>query len=218
MKIKIMAVMIGLALIATSAFAADGDLIVNGKLGVGTTAPAAKVDVNGEVKIGNTGLACSSTTAGATRYSSGRLEYCNGTIWGPVNDNTIPLAIAGNYIVSVNQSIKYVNNTTWTTYFTFTIYRAGTWRIGYTLLNNDYDYGSYIYGRVLKNGVQISTTRTLSNGYPAAHFTEDISGLNVGDQIVIQSYQTIGSGSTYWGIGNVRLSCGNPVYEPPIIE
>lgn len=89
MKTKIMAVMIGLALIATSAFAADGDLIVNGKLGVGTTAPAAKIDANGEIKIGNTGLACSSTTAGATRYNSGRLEYCNGTIWGPVSDNTI---------------------------------------------------------------------------------------------------------------------------------
>jgi hypothetical protein len=57
-----------------------------GKIGVGTSAPAAKLEVSGEVKIGNTGLACSAATKGSIRYNTTTdvLEYCNGTTWGLV--------------------------------------------------------------------------------------------------------------------------------------
>lgn len=52
--------------------------------GFGTTSPEAMLDVNGEVKIGNTSLACSATTEGALRYSGTEMEYCDGSAWAAV--------------------------------------------------------------------------------------------------------------------------------------
>lgn len=49
---------------------------------MGKLAPAAKLEVSGEVKIGETGLACSVTTKGSIRYNTTSvLEFCNGTGW-----------------------------------------------------------------------------------------------------------------------------------------
>jgi hypothetical protein len=54
-----------------------------GDVGIGTAAPAARLDVAGEAKVGNTGLVCSATTQGAMRYHSGNacIQACNGTSW-----------------------------------------------------------------------------------------------------------------------------------------
>lgn len=54
MKKKIMGLVIGIMLIGVNTFAADGDLIVNGNVGVGTTNPTQRLEVNGNVKA--TGL------------------------------------------------------------------------------------------------------------------------------------------------------------------
>jgi hypothetical protein len=53
------------------------------RVGVVTDTPATTLDVNGEVKVGNTSLACSATIAGAIRYSAVNacMELCNGTSW-----------------------------------------------------------------------------------------------------------------------------------------
>lgn len=58
-------------------------ILSTGNVGVGTTTPAAKVDIAGEVKISESGLACSGSTKGAMRYNDGLsvLEFCNGTSW-----------------------------------------------------------------------------------------------------------------------------------------
>ncbi|MFH2047740.1 MAG: hypothetical protein ABIK92_21655 [Pseudomonadota bacterium] len=50
MKKSILGFVLGLLLIGSNGFAADGDLIVNGNVGVGTTTPTEKLDVNGTVK------------------------------------------------------------------------------------------------------------------------------------------------------------------------
>jgi hypothetical protein len=68
------------------AFGASANFVwdnTNGRLGIGTTSPQAKLDVAGEVRIGNTSLACSGTTEGAQRYNSTshNMEVCNGTAW-----------------------------------------------------------------------------------------------------------------------------------------
>lgn len=57
--------------------------------GIGTTTPAATLDVNGEIKVGNTSLSCSATTEGAMRYNSSTKvhEFCNGTGWGTIVTN-----------------------------------------------------------------------------------------------------------------------------------
>lgn len=60
-----------------------------GSVGIGTLglrSPSAKLDVEGEIKIGITSptpLACSATTAGALRYNgtSRIMEYCDSTAW-----------------------------------------------------------------------------------------------------------------------------------------
>ena len=55
----------------------------SGNVGIGSSNPAAKLDVNGEVKFGYSGSACGSSTEGQQRYNytSHIMEYCNGTGW-----------------------------------------------------------------------------------------------------------------------------------------
>lgn len=58
----------------------------SGNVGVGTPTPAAKLDVDGDVKVGNSAAACNGTTEGSQRYNSisKKMEFCNGTAWGPI--------------------------------------------------------------------------------------------------------------------------------------
>lgn len=53
--------------------------------GVGVT-PNTQLDVAGEVKIGNSGLACAANILGAVRYNAGadQMEYCSTTGWKPM--------------------------------------------------------------------------------------------------------------------------------------
>ncbi|MEI4232988.1 hypothetical protein [Roseovarius sp. D22-M7] len=58
-------------------------ILADGKVGIGTDAPDAKLDVAGEVKVGNTGGSCVAATEGALRYntSSQCLQFCSGAAW-----------------------------------------------------------------------------------------------------------------------------------------
>ena len=54
----------------------------SGNVGINTTSPNSKLHVyGGEVQMGSSGTTCSSTNAGAVRYTSNLLQYCNGTSW-----------------------------------------------------------------------------------------------------------------------------------------
>jgi len=55
-------------------------LYIEGKVGVGTTNPASKLDIAGSVKIGSDVGACTAAKAGAIRWV-GSMQYCNGTAW-----------------------------------------------------------------------------------------------------------------------------------------
>ena len=70
-----------------------------GKVGVGTAAPSVLLDVAGTLKIGNGGEPCSAAGAGMIRFTSGSLEFCNGTTW-----QTLETA-GGNYITALNGDV-----------------------------------------------------------------------------------------------------------------
>jgi hypothetical protein len=62
-----------------------------GSVGIGTTDPQTRLDVNGAIKIAGTSETCDTPKAGAIRYntSSQQMEFCNGTTWGSMGGNTI---------------------------------------------------------------------------------------------------------------------------------
>lgn len=75
MKMKLMVFMVGLMLMGANLYAADGDLIVNGNVGVGTTTPTQKLDVNGNVK--GTGLCIGANCTTTLHVVGGLYGYCS---------------------------------------------------------------------------------------------------------------------------------------------
>ncbi len=54
----------------------------SGNVGIGTSLPGTKLDVEGTIQIGDGGETCSvATNAGMIRYNSGNIDYCNGSAW-----------------------------------------------------------------------------------------------------------------------------------------
>jgi hypothetical protein len=53
----------------------------SGTIGIGTTSPQSKLDVNGAIRIGVDATACSAANAGAMRFNTPNVEFCNGTSW-----------------------------------------------------------------------------------------------------------------------------------------
>ncbi|AZZ37704.1 hypothetical protein CIK05_13160 [Bdellovibrio sp. qaytius] len=68
-----------------------------GNIGIGTTAPAAKLTVSGGIQISMESATCAASYAGTIRYNSGNVEYCNGTSWST-------LGVAGAGITLLNGS------------------------------------------------------------------------------------------------------------------
>ena len=60
----------------------------NGYVGVGTTLPQSLIQATGgEVQVGSSGASCSSANAGAMRYASNTMYYCNGSAWSPFSSS-----------------------------------------------------------------------------------------------------------------------------------
>ncbi|HVE14647.1 MAG TPA: hypothetical protein VNI01_14725 [Elusimicrobiota bacterium] len=54
-----------------------------GKVGVGTTAPKAVLEVNGDLRVGGTTASCAAQNEGDMRYNltTKKMEFCNATAW-----------------------------------------------------------------------------------------------------------------------------------------
>lgn len=75
-----------------------GNLNTTGNMGVGTVSPITRLHVNGTMRLGNGGEACTSSTMGGLRYNSGSMEFCNGSAWqvlGVSGVGTSPIGTAG---------------------------------------------------------------------------------------------------------------------------
>ncbi|NUN04897.1 MAG: hypothetical protein HUU57_03955, partial [Bdellovibrio sp.] len=70
-------------------------MLQNGNIGVGTAAPATKLDVAGAVRVGADATACAAGIVGAIRYNGGSVEYCNGLTW-------TAFAVNGSAVTSLN--------------------------------------------------------------------------------------------------------------------
>ena len=57
-------------------------------VGIGTTSPQSLLHAyGGEVQVGSSGASCGSANAGAMRYASGTMYYCNGSAWSPFSSS-----------------------------------------------------------------------------------------------------------------------------------
>lgn len=146
---KIVLLMAMFFLFGVNAYAANGDLIVNGSLGVGTSTPAEKAEINGNMVVNGT----LSVGSGGVKYPDGSIQTsATKLVW----DYTVPAAttsvtspsldgnahggyefeatIINSTAVSVDHRIYYNNDTTNTHYWQYGIYSGAS---GPVIRNNN---------------------------------------------------------------------------------
>ena len=59
--------------------AINGLIVQNGNVGIGTASPTAKLDIAGDIKIGNSNTACTTANVGSLRYNATgkKMEFCS---------------------------------------------------------------------------------------------------------------------------------------------
>lgn len=82
-----------------------------GNAGIGVTNPAAKLDVNGSVRLSSQGLACNGTTEGTLRYTSSTktIDFCDGTSWKQMGGQQISTCAIAEYTTAGEYSYTVVS-------------------------------------------------------------------------------------------------------------
>jgi len=174
-----------------------------GQVGVGTTTPAAKLDVAGDLKVGDSGSTCSVTTKGSIRYNntSSVLEFCNGTSWNLVQaaacSDATPAVFSFSNEANATVSTLYTSDIIQVTGINctvpVTISGAGTPQFQ---ICSDAGCGTVVQGWTS------SPSSIVSGQYIQARLTTDAVG---GAQF--QATVIVGSGATVWSVTNAGGDC-----------
>ena len=78
--------------ISVNSLAVFGSQYIQDKLGIGRSSPVVPLDVNGTIRIANSGEVCQAVTEGAVRYNSSTqvLQLCDGTNWRTITLSSPP--------------------------------------------------------------------------------------------------------------------------------
>ena len=88
-----------------------------GSVGIGTTSPVASLEVNGGIKVGNSGATCDSSKAGLIQWTGTSFQACNGTSWGSLGGSFSTLNGSGT--AASPYSISGVTASACSTYYTY---------------------------------------------------------------------------------------------------
>ncbi|MBK7961026.1 MAG: DUF1566 domain-containing protein [Bdellovibrionales bacterium] len=192
----------------------DGSTVKNlsinpsgGNVGVGTTAPAATLDVAGDVKVGNSSATCSATTKGSIRYNNTTnvLEFCNGSAWGLVQ----PAACSD----PTPDTISFSNeaNATTSTLYTSDIQQVTGINCSVTITitgqgSPQYQTCSDASCTTVVQGWTSSPSSITTGQYLQTRLTTDSVG-----GASFQATLIVGSGATVWTVTNAGGDCtGSP--------
>ncbi len=155
-------------LIYGTGLSSTGTTISTGNIGIGDSSPSAKLDIAGDIKIGNQSATCSATTEGSQRYDSTnkRMEFCNGTAWVDFGSSGKPSffhvyrGAAQTGITSTDVKIDwdtevydYNSEFDITTNNRFTATRAGVYLIVLKVRVLSLDVDGFVIAKIYKNGV-----------------------------------------------------------------
>lgn len=187
---------------------------VTGKTGIATDTPAAKLHVGGEAIIGNTGLACSSTTEGGLRWSSvnDTVEMCDGADWkkiiatGSGGTPSAPPTGTGYFVVSNGLWTGSLGGLAGANALCLTDLQSNNWlnkadAAGRGLLDSSHVEAWLCNSSVCQNALAGSSYTFAASGSPATgggSFVADGSGLGPGNTQNWSGSNYFGSGYGYW--------------------
>lgn len=92
-----------------------GNLVyTTGNVGIGFTNPAVALDVNGSIRMGDSGLTCGGTYDGTLRYNATNktIDFCDGTNWKAIAGSTISTCSLQEYSTPGNYSFTVTTGCT----------------------------------------------------------------------------------------------------------
>lgn len=169
-----------------------------GNVGIGTTAPASALEVNGVIHSSTGGFRFPDGTLQTTAASGSGGSGVTGAAW---TTNTITPAVTtwtNIPLDSGHSSLSGVSHSTTVNPERLTVTVAGTYLVTYSV-NSGHSAQSTNYARLLVNGSPVVASQSNHSGY-AAGFIHTLNrsvllNLNANDQIVAQAYTNLGGNS-----------------------